>query len=67
MAVEKLTRERRREMTRTALLDAALDVFAQRGFEGASLDEVAAAIGLSPAHFQRVFSRWVGVSPKRYL
>ena len=21
---------------------------------------------MSPAHFQRVFSRWVGVSPKRY-
>ncbi|GMG80928.1 methylated-DNA--[protein]-cysteine S-methyltransferase [Paralimibaculum aggregatum] len=31
------------------------------------LEEVAAAIGLSPAHFQRMFSRWVGVSPKRYL
>lgn len=31
------------------------------------LDEVAAAIGLSPTHFQRVFSQWVGVSPKRYL
>lgn len=31
------------------------------------LDEVAAHVGLSPAHFQRRFSRWVGVSPKRYL
>lgn len=31
------------------------------------LEEVAAAIGLSPAHFQRVFSQWVGVSPKKYL
>ncbi len=31
-----------------------------------SLDDVAAATGLSPAHFQRMFSRWVGVSPKRY-
>jgi len=31
-----------------------------------SLDAVAAATGLSPAHFQRLFSRWVGVSPKRY-
>ena len=30
------------------------------------LDDVAAAVGLSPAHFQRVFSQWVGVSPKRY-
>ncbi|PQO22757.1 6-O-methylguanine DNA methyltransferase [Rhodobacteraceae bacterium WD3A24] len=23
-------------------------------------------MGMSPAHFQRVFTRWVGVSPKRY-
>lgn len=30
-----------------------------------SLEEVAAGVGLSPAHFQRVFSQWVGVSPKR--
>jgi len=32
-----------------------------------TLDDVAASVGLSPTHFQRVFSRWVGVSPKRYL
>jgi len=31
-----------------------------------SLEEIAAATGLSPAHFQRLFSHWVGVSPKRY-
>jgi AraC family transcriptional regulator of adaptative response/methylated-DNA-[protein]-cysteine methyltransferase len=31
-----------------------------------SLEELAARLGMSPAHFQRVFSRWVGVSPKRY-
>ncbi|WP_234455200.1 methylated-DNA--[protein]-cysteine S-methyltransferase [Thermohalobaculum xanthum] len=32
-----------------------------------SLEQVAAAVGLSPQHFQREFSKWVGVSPKRYL
>ncbi|MCV2864045.1 bifunctional helix-turn-helix domain-containing protein/methylated-DNA--[protein]-cysteine S-methyltransferase [Defluviimonas sp. WL0075] len=31
-----------------------------------SLDDLAARLSMSPAHFQRVFSRWVGVSPKRY-
>ena len=31
-----------------------------------SLEDMAAQMGMSPAHFQRVFSRWVGVSPKRY-
>lgn len=31
------------------------------------LAAVAAAIGLSPAHAQRLFTRWAGVSPKRFL
>ncbi|WP_299735181.1 bifunctional helix-turn-helix domain-containing protein/methylated-DNA--[protein]-cysteine S-methyltransferase [uncultured Roseobacter sp.] len=31
-----------------------------------SLDTIAAEMGMSVAHFQRLFSRWVGVSPKRY-
>lgn len=31
-----------------------------------SLDDLAKALGMSPAHFQRTFSGWVGVSPKRY-
>jgi|TARA_R110002049_G_scaffold117332_3_gene270687 AraC family transcriptional regulator of adaptative response/methylated-DNA-[protein]-cysteine methyltransferase len=30
------------------------------------LDQLAAQMGMSAAHFQRLFSRWVGVSPKRY-
>jgi AraC family transcriptional regulator, regulatory protein of adaptative response / methylated-DNA-[protein]-cysteine methyltransferase len=33
---------------------------------GPSLEELAGALDMSPAHLQRVFSRWVGVSPKRY-
>ncbi|MEM8632506.1 MAG: bifunctional helix-turn-helix domain-containing protein/methylated-DNA--[protein]-cysteine S-methyltransferase [Pseudomonadota bacterium] len=31
-----------------------------------SLDDLATEMGMSPAHFQRTFSRWVGVSPKRF-
>lgn len=31
-----------------------------------SLEALAAQMGMSAAHFQRVFSTWVGVSPKRY-
>lgn len=30
------------------------------------LDAVAAHLDLSPAHFQRLFSRWAGVSPKKF-
>jgi len=31
------------------------------------LDEVAEKIHLSPFHFQRLFTDWVGISPKRFL
>jgi AraC family transcriptional regulator, regulatory protein of adaptative response / methylated-DNA-[protein]-cysteine methyltransferase len=31
------------------------------------LPEIASAVGLSPYHFQRLFRRWAGVSPKRFL
>ena len=34
--------------------------------EPLTLEAVAGQMGMSPAHFQRLFSRWVGVSPKRY-
>ncbi|WP_312967151.1 methylated-DNA--[protein]-cysteine S-methyltransferase [Acinetobacter gerneri] len=32
-----------------------------------NLDEVAAHIHLSPTHFQKLFSEWVGTSPKKFL
>jgi AraC family transcriptional regulator of adaptative response/methylated-DNA-[protein]-cysteine methyltransferase len=32
-----------------------------------SLDEIAASVNLSEYHFQRLFTRWVGISPKRFL
>jgi AraC family transcriptional regulator of adaptative response/methylated-DNA-[protein]-cysteine methyltransferase len=31
-----------------------------------SLDDVARHVGLSPYHFQRLFTRWAGISPKRF-
>ena len=31
------------------------------------LDDVAANANLSPYHFQRLFARWAGVTPKRFL
>ena len=31
------------------------------------LSEIASAVGLSEYHFQRIFSRWAGISPKRFL
>ena len=32
-----------------------------------SLEDVAREIGLSPFHAQRLFTRWAGISPKRFL
>lgn len=32
-----------------------------------TLDQAASHIGLSPFHFQRLFQRWAGISPKKFL
>ena len=32
-----------------------------------SLDDIAAVIGISPFHFQRLFTDWAGVSPKKFM
>lgn len=42
---DRLSRQERKSQTRERLLDAAAAVFARRGFETATLDEVAAAAG----------------------
>jgi AcrR family transcriptional regulator len=47
MPIEPLTAERRRQQTREYLLHAAAQVFAERGFHEATLDEVAAAAGFT--------------------
>ncbi len=31
------------------------------------LEEIASAIGMSEYHFQRVFTQWAGISPKRFM
>ncbi|MFX0542109.1 methylated-DNA--[protein]-cysteine S-methyltransferase [Roseovarius sp. S4756] len=36
------------------------------GGPGMKLEALAAEMGMSAAHFQRLFSNWAGVSPKRY-
>ena len=42
--------------------------FLERNFSSQpGLKDIAAHIGLSEFHFQRLFSRWVGISPKRFL
>ena len=48
-------------------IGAALTYIAEHWGEQPKLGEVAASVGMSEYHFQRVFSRWVGISPKRFL
>jgi AcrR family transcriptional regulator len=53
---ERLTRQERKTQTRERLLDAAARVFAEKGLEAASLDEVAAAAGYTKGAVYSNFS-----------
>ncbi len=44
----------------------AIDYLADHFVEQPSLERLAAVAGMAPHHFQRIFTRWAGVSPKRY-
>ena len=46
---------------------AAITCIAENAADQPTLEQVAAHVGLSPYHFQRLFTRWAGVSPKRFL
>src|ERR1700674_293360 len=56
VTVEKWPPERRLERTRAALIASARHVFATRGFEGASLDEIADAAGYTRGAIYRHFT-----------
>lgn len=43
-----------------------IDAIDAAGGQPLALEDLAAEMNMSPAHIQRTFSRWVGVSPKRY-
>lgn len=49
-----------------AVIARALKAIDEAGGAPLALDDLAERLSMSPAHFQRVFTRWVGVSPKRY-
>jgi AcrR family transcriptional regulator len=55
MPVERWTPERRRELTRSTLIAAAAEVFARRGFEGASLEEIAEVAGFTRGAIYKTF------------
>jgi len=45
----------------------ALSFIAAEAESQPELDRIAAEVGVSPHHLQRVFTQWVGVSPKKFL
>lgn len=53
---QRWTRERRLEHTRSLLLDAAEEVFAEKGFMAASLDDIAYAAGYTKGAIYKHFS-----------
>ena len=48
-------------------IELAIQYLDERSREQPSLADVAAYVGLSESHFQRLFTRWAGISPKRFL
>ncbi|MGB3353047.1 MAG: helix-turn-helix domain-containing protein [Mycobacterium sp.] len=54
--VERWTRERRLEHTRSVLLDAAEEVFAEKGFTSATLDDIAGAAGYTKGAIYKHFT-----------
>lgn len=54
--VEQWTRERRLERTRSLLLDAAEEVFAEKGFTTATLDDIAQAAGYTKGAIYKHFA-----------
>jgi AraC family transcriptional regulator, regulatory protein of adaptative response / methylated-DNA-[protein]-cysteine methyltransferase len=50
-----------------ALIERAIEYLDHNARRQPELGEIASAVGLSAFHFQRVFARWAGISPKRFL
>jgi len=48
-------------------IESAIRFVEERSGSQPTLDEVAAHVGVSPFHLQRLFQRWAGLSPKRFL
>ena len=48
-------------------VERAIDYITRNYKDKPSLEDIAAEIHVSPFHFQRLFSKWAGVSPKKFI
>jgi AraC family transcriptional regulator, regulatory protein of adaptative response / methylated-DNA-[protein]-cysteine methyltransferase len=48
-------------------IEQAIGYLTERFKEQPDLDEIARKVHMSPFHFQRMFTDWVGISPKKFL
>src|SRR5215207_2861940 len=48
-------------------IEAALGYLSEQAGAHPTLADVASHVGLSEHHLQRIFTRWAGISPKRFL
>ena len=55
------------EQTNYNRIAAAIEYIHENYASQPSLEEIAEKIALSPFHFQRLFTEWAGVSPKKFL
>ncbi len=49
------------------LIDQAIRYIEANARQQPELKEIASAVGMSEYHFQRIFTRWAGISPKRFM
>jgi len=65
--METLTTDYAQLSTDYARIEQAISYLESNFRSQPALKDVAESIGLSEYHFQRLFTRWVGISPKRFL
>ena len=55
------------ELVDSQMIKKAIEFIADHTKDQPGLDKIAKHVHLSPFHFQRLFQRWAGISPKKFL